>query len=170
MAARNTRALSKAPEREAELTIDFEGIIGSLDLPRNTKLTPALAERLYVALEQNPRTLAACKKVRISMHAFYQWQRRYPEFKALMDEARYSGFGAVEDALIGRATRNDTTAAIFLLKSWRRERYGEQPKHNINVNVNSEQAYDLSRLTPEEIDTLEALSRKMLPTGPESDE
>lgn len=69
---------------------------------------------------------AACRKAKVSRVAFYQWRHDDPEFDADVLAAREEGLDALEDALITRGLKNDTTAAIFMLKSLRREVYGDR--------------------------------------------
>jgi hypothetical protein len=57
---------------------------------------------------------------------FYEWRRDDPAFNERVLEAREQGLDALEDALVTRGMKDDTTAAIFLLKSHRRETYGDR--------------------------------------------
>lgn len=88
--------------------------------------TPEKEIALVAALHERPSYLSACRKARISRAAFYDWKRDDPEFSERIEAARGIGLDALEDALITRGLKNDTTAAIFMLKSHRREIYGDK--------------------------------------------
>lgn len=65
---------------------------------------------------------------------FYGWYMTDPEFKARIDAAQEIGIDAVEDALFkGAMQKDDTTAQIFTLKTWRRDRYGDRQAVDMNV-------------------------------------
>jgi hypothetical protein len=91
--------------------------------------TPEKAEVLLAALRERPVYGAACRKARISRNAFNEWRRDDPEFNRRVLAARDEGDDAIEDALATRALKDDTTAAIFLMKSRRRETYGDRIDH-----------------------------------------
>lgn len=91
-----------------------------------TVFTPEKVETILAALREKPSFAAACRKARISRPTFYTWRRTYPDFEAKVLEARAQGLDALEDALVDRGLKTDTTAAIFLLKSHRREIYGDR--------------------------------------------
>lgn len=57
------------------------------------------------------------------------WRKEHPDFGAEVMAAREQGMEALEDALIARGEKNDTTAAIFMLKGWKPERYKERHEH-----------------------------------------
>lgn len=88
--------------------------------------TPEKEIALTNALREKPSVRAACRRARISRVAYYAWINDDPEFKARMDAAKAQGLDALEDALSERGLQTDTTAAIFLLKSHRREIYGDR--------------------------------------------
>ena len=68
---------------------------------------------------------------------------------------------ALEDALIDRGAESDTTAAIFMLKSWRRDRYGDKQEVTQRGTINHAHTHDLSRLTDDELEQLRTLSEKI---------
>src|SRR5436190_23381417 len=82
----------------------------SVETIRTAEKERALTE----ALQQKPSISAACRKARISRNAYYEWIAADPEFKARMKSARDVGLDALEDALIDRGLKTDTTAAIFM--------------------------------------------------------
>ena len=96
-----------------------------------TKKTPEKEQAISAALHAHPSKSRACRsaRVRINRSTLYAWMAEDPDFKARVDAAQEIGIDAVEDALLEDATKHDTTAAIFTLKSWRSERYREKQDH-----------------------------------------
>lgn len=91
-----------------------------------TTFTPEKEQAVLDALRERPSFAAACRKAHISRRTFYNWREQFPEFNAAVLKAREEGLDALEDALVDRGQKHDTTAAIFLLKSHRRAVYGEK--------------------------------------------
>lgn len=100
--------------------------------------TPEKEAALLEALRERPVFAAACRKARIGKQAFYDWRRDDPEFDRRVVDARNEGLDALEDALATRGAKDDTTAAIFLLKSLRREIYGDKITHEIALTATAE--------------------------------
>lgn len=97
--------------------------------------TPEKEALLLDALRDRPVYAAACRKARISKQAFSEWRRDDPAFDRRVKAAREEGLDAIEDALSRRGLKDDTTAAIFLLKSLRREIYGDKVDHRVTVSL-----------------------------------
>lgn len=93
------------------------------------KYTPEKRDVILDALANNPSLGSAARKGRISRRTLWMWRRDNPDFAAECEAAREQGFEALEDALIARGQKSDTTAAIFMLKSWRPDRYRETTRH-----------------------------------------
>lgn len=92
-----------------------------------TVRTPEKERAVLDALELHPSKSRACRTARIGRATFYQWVRDDSDFAAKVEVAREKGIDALEDALFKDAIDgHNTTAAIFMLKSWRRERYGDK--------------------------------------------
>lgn len=97
--------------------------------------TPEKAQKLLDALRVHPSITRACKSARISRNAFYEWRKDDPDFAADVENAREKGIDALEDALFRDAIEgHNITAAIFMLKSWRRERYGDRQHVDLNAS------------------------------------
>lgn len=78
-------------------------------------------------------------------------RRADPEFDRKCVEAYNAGTDAIEAALVERGKKRDTVAAIFILKSRDRARFGDRV------------VVDLSRATPEQIaDAVAAMSDEQL--------
>jgi hypothetical protein len=86
------------------------------------------------ALRERPTYVYAARKARIHRRTLYRWRMANPDFDARVQAAKNEGFDALEDAMVDRGMKDDTTAAIFMLKAWRPERYRET--HNLNVSGN----------------------------------
>jgi hypothetical protein len=87
-------------------------------------------EAILAALREKPVYSAACRKARVSRAAIHEWRRDDPAFADRVLVAREEGYDALEDALGERGLIDDTTAAIFMLKSHRRAVYGDRIDHN----------------------------------------
>tara|TARA_R110000824_G_scaffold27017_9_gene92281 strand:- start:759 stop:1184 length:426 start_codon:yes stop_codon:yes gene_type:complete len=83
------------------------------------------------ALRVAPVIRQACKRAGISRAEAYRERHKDINFAQQWQEALNDGIDEVELALHIRARKQDTTAAIFLLKNLRPEVYGE----NVNLNV-----------------------------------
>jgi hypothetical protein len=97
--------------------------------------TPEKEAAILEALRDRPVFAAACRKARVSKAAFFDWRRDDPEFDKRVLAAREEGLDALEDALASRGLKDDTTAAIFMLKSLRRELYGDKVDHTVAVSL-----------------------------------
>lgn len=103
-----------------------------------SKLTPEKEAIILDALRERPTYTHAARRARIHRRTMYVWRHEHPDFDARVQAARNEGFDAVEDRLIDRGLKDDTTALIFLLKGWRRERYGEKIAVSLDVRTAAE--------------------------------
>jgi hypothetical protein len=86
-------------------------------------------EAILEALREHPSLPRAARKTRISRTTLNRWRNEMPEFEAKVQAAREEGIDAVEDRLMTDAIDGNTTAQIFILKSWRRAKYGDKIAH-----------------------------------------
>lgn len=100
-----------------------------------TKRTPEKDAVILQALREKPTYASAARRARVSRQQLYVWRRDDPDFDAACIAARNEGLDALEDKLIERGMKNDTTAAIFMLKSLRRETYGDKIQHSGEVST-----------------------------------
>jgi hypothetical protein len=119
-------------------TPEYARATAAVTMQGQTIRTPEKELALIVALHERPSYLSACRKAKISRAAFYEWKQNDPDFAARIDAARNVGLDALEDALITRGLKNDTTAAIFMLKSHRREIYGDRLNLEIQLRQKAE--------------------------------
>ena len=94
-----------------------------------SKRSPEKDLVILEALRDTPTFTYAAKKARITRGTLQEWRKEDPEFAAACEQARDEGMSALEDALIERGLDTDTTAAIFMLKGWRAQRYRERIEH-----------------------------------------
>lgn len=94
--------------------------------------TPEKRQAILDALRLHPSITRACRSARISRNAFYEWRNDDSEFAAEIEASREKGIDALEDSLFRDAIDgHNTTAAIFMLKSWRPDRYRETTRHEL---------------------------------------
>lgn len=104
-------------------------------MANRTIRTPEKEQAILNALELHPSKTRACRTARVGRVTFYEWCKDDPDFAAKVETAREHGIDAIEDALMKDAVEgNNTTAAIFLLKSFRRERYGDRQHVDLNTS------------------------------------
>lgn len=79
------------------------------------------------SLREWPTYKHACDNAGISYPTLVRWRVDDPDFDRAVTVARDQGGHVLEDELVKRATTGgDTTALIFALKSWYRDRYGDK--------------------------------------------
>ena len=76
-----------------------------------------------------PVIRVACEKAGITRKTAYAWRERDAGFAKAWDEAREDGIDRIEEHVMAQALKDNLTAGIFLLKSLRRNVYGEKPVH-----------------------------------------
>ena len=110
------------------------------------KLPEALKESFGIITE-------ACRKVGVSTETYYDWCKRYPDFKAECARARelgeQRGGDFVENSLYRKITEGDTACTLFYAKTKLKNR-GYQERI---VNHNT---YDLGDLSDDELDMIES--------------
>lgn len=102
-----------------------------------SKFTPEKREAVLDALHNHPSLGRAARKVRVTRHTLRNWRKANPDFAAEVEAAREAGFEVLEDSMIERGAKDDTTAAIFMLKGWNPERYRETTRHE-HAGVNGD--------------------------------
>jgi hypothetical protein len=149
------------------------GRIGTTKKPRGPDWRPAFVAQL--ALNANIR--CACEAAGIGRTTAYRWRDDDPEFARQWDEAIEAGCDRLEEALFKRAVHGVTrtvwhqgepvgeeqvysdTAAIFLLKGNRKEKYAERTESRVSAAVQMTGEVDLKLLTDDELRTLDELYR-----------
>jgi len=110
------------------------------------KIPEALKESFGIITE-------ACRKVGVSTETYYDWCKRFPEFKEQCAHAREIGesVGAdfVENSLYRKIIEGDTACTLFYAKTKLKSR-GYQER-TINHNV----YHDLSGLSDDELNMVE---------------
>ena len=100
------------------------------------------------ALAAWPDVSKACEAAGISRRTAYRERQRDEDFALAWHDAINVSLDQVEAALIERALKSDTTAAIFLLKSHRRDVYGD----NLKLEHSGRIGHDLEGLDDEQLD------------------
>jgi alpha-beta hydrolase superfamily lysophospholipase len=93
------------------------------------KRSPEKDAVILAALRERPTFASAARKARISRTTLTDWRRSDPDFNAACLAAREEGIDALEDSMLDRAMKTDTTAGIFMLKSLRPHIYRERVEH-----------------------------------------
>lgn len=91
--------------------------------------TPENETELLQALRVKPTFRYAARRARVSKSAFADWRRDDAAFAARCNAARLEGMQEVIDELVDRGLDGDTTALIFLAKSYFRETFGDKVDH-----------------------------------------
>lgn len=129
-------------------------------MPRPTKLTPKLQERVVGFVRAGAYVETAAAAAGISKETLYSWLRR-----GAAGEAPFAAFAeAVEEAqalaemrdlaLIGKAAETEWTAAAWRLERKFPDRYGRRTKHEVSgpeggpIEVADVRAKLLARLAP----------------------
>lgn len=92
--------------------------------------TKETAKRIFVeALARSVDVSAAARAANISRGTVYRWRRQDEAFAELWDEKLAGSVDQVEDVAFAMATSGEhPTMTQFVLKSWRRDTYGDQSK------------------------------------------
>ena len=135
-----------------------------------TVRTHATREKFLAALAHDASVTAAAAAAGIGRVTAYDWRNADPEFAAAWDEAVQLGLSAAEDELIRRAVHGVRRVVVshgrvmvdaegnpiaehqysdpllmFLLKSRRRDIYGDKQDVNLNVTENLAEAMEAAR-------------------------
>jgi len=68
----------------------------------------------------------AANAVGVTRKTVYNWRDAHPEFKDAFDDIQESITDELETTAVGKALAGDVTMLIFMLKSRRREIYGDK--------------------------------------------
>jgi hypothetical protein len=134
-------------------------------LANRTIRTPEKGDRLIRQFELGKSVSAACRAERIGRRTYYDWRTEDPDFAARADAAIEAGTDRLEDQLFVRAAKNDTTAAIFLLKARRPDKYRETVRRELtgaDGGPIQHEYRDLSVFDDDELASLRSLKRKQL--------
>lgn len=80
-------------------------------------------------LVENEGVARAAKAVGVSRKTVYNWRDAHPEFKDAFDDVQDSITDEIEKTGVAKALDGDVTMIIFMLKSRRREVYGDRTEH-----------------------------------------
>ena len=109
-------------------------------IPQNsTKLTTAQKRRRFIEIYAKKLNISlACEDVGIDRGTYYNWVKRFPNFKKDMDERAEAVTDLVETKLISEISKGNARLIEFYLKNKARNRgYADAPIENqTNVQVN----------------------------------
>lgn len=124
------------PERsEADKVDTLKKTAGRPETLAGLVRTGVWKDDLVAALAKFPVVGRACRFAGISRSQAYACRGRDPEFAARWDDALEDGIDNLEFSLHQRALGTDTTAAIFLLKSLRPEKYRDRYEINGSIKI-----------------------------------
>ena len=118
------------------------------------KATPERARdwrpAFLAALSRTPNVSAACEAAGINRRTAYRHRQEDEEFALAWHDAINVSLDELEAALMERAVKNDTPAAIFLLKAHRREQYGDK----LDLNRSGRIGHDVTGMSLEQLERL----------------
>lgn len=146
-------------------------------MPRPTKLTPKLQERIVGFVRAGAYVETAAAAAGISKETLYSWLRR-----GAADEVPFAAFAeAVEEAqalaemrdlaLIGKAAETEWTAAAWRLERKFPDRYGRRTKHEVSGLDGGPIAHEHRHtITPDALsERIDALAARLTGEAPGSD-
>lgn len=100
-------------------------------------LVSAKREIFLKALSELPTVARASEAAGIPKTIAYRWRKEDPLFARAWDDALESGVDRMEQAVMQRVIDGKCTdiLAIFMLKSWRRDRYSDRAQLEITGNA-----------------------------------
>jgi hypothetical protein len=108
-------------------------------IPDGPIATPVYKKRFLEKLAAGNMPTVAAKLAGISRAAVFNWKKEDHEFAIAWDDAIEAGVDKVETALIKRAIKDDTPAALAFLRAYRPERYarreGGESRNNFILNI-----------------------------------
>ncbi len=94
-------------------------------------VTPKKQRDLFLAaLGESPNVTEACRVAGIARKTAYAWRNKYAEFAEAWRESLAASIDELEQEAFRRANDGSDVLAIFLLKSHRREIYGDHVEHS----------------------------------------
>lgn len=95
-------------------------------MANTSKRTNKRDQIILESLLSSPHIGHACEKAGIDRTTLRRWRNEDTAFDAAVTVARDQGAEVLEDELVTRAMDGDTTALIFALKAYRRDKYGDK--------------------------------------------
>ncbi len=89
-------------------------------------VTEKQIEKFFSTLADTLNVTVSAKAAKFDRTTAYAWKRKNPEFKKRWDEVIESSLDDLELSTLNRAKDSSDTLAIFLLKTRRREIYGQE--------------------------------------------
>jgi hypothetical protein len=108
------------------------------------------------ALRAMPVVRLACEHAGISRKTAYQWRDQSDEFRSEWRDALEDGIDMLEAQLHARARQTDTRAAMFLLRSLRREVYGDHVDVDVKGTVTLDEVREAKASLEEKLARLQS--------------
>jgi hypothetical protein len=105
---------------------------------RPSSYTPKKGAAVLDRLSANEGVAKAGKAVGVCRKTVYNWRDAHPAFKDAFDDVQDAITDDIEATAIQRALAGDTTLLIFLLKSRRREVYGDKVAVTVQLRKKAE--------------------------------
>lgn len=117
------------------------------------------------ALSEEPNVSRACKEARVPRSTAYHAREEDAKFRQAWDEAIDDGVDVLEQEARRRALTGSDTLMIFLLKAYRRERFGDKATIDLNVSDLREaaiaKARELGLSEQDAIETADDIEKRM---------
>ena len=84
------------------------------------------SKKVIAALREGKGVQRAADEVGVTRKTIYNWKDQHPDFAQQFEDAQEGVTDGIEMTVIQKALSGDVTAGIFMLKSRRREVYGEK--------------------------------------------
>src|SRR5690349_22211433 len=96
-------------------------------MSNQTIRTDRARKAILAALSAGKSVSAACRAARIARSSYYLWIDEDAAFAAAVHDAIEAGTDKLEDSAVRQALQGNTTLMVLMLKSRRRETYGDRP-------------------------------------------
>ena len=144
------------------------------------RLAQRKKQRFLEALMRTGNVTTACGMAALPRETAYYWRSRDPDFGAMWDEALERGLDALEDevmrrakdgieepvyyrgAVVGETRRYSDTLAMFILKSKRREVWGERQQIDLKYDWTQLSEAERLRKAAQMLDIAEELVNRPL--------
>ncbi len=104
------------------------------------------------SLLSSPHIGHACDAAGIDRTTLRRWRDEDADLDAAVLTARDQGAEVLEDELVTRALDGDTTALIFALKAYRRDKYGDKQSVDLSGELRTIEIKEILVPKPAELD------------------
>ena len=101
----------------------------------STQSTQDKKEKFLKCYRTSLNISETCRKVKVGRKTFYDWKEKDPQFAEDVVEAYDDAIDKLEGTAYKLAKNGDRTLLIFMLKSLKREVYGDNVNFSGNINA-----------------------------------